>query len=288
MSIKKLIRKSNIAAAMLLLFVISGCNGDKKFTDSIGENRDSSEITETQKKEVSKSKFPLGIQALQAAYPDFIGENAYEDGKLILKDGTVIVYDDGTKKGFEETLDNCDIEDMFTPIYEVNTPPAYQFDPGRQRNEELFKKMYGNNESAVRNNLVSVKWIGETVKFNSQNGAADSLRAVAAELEHHPELHRYLKSSGTFLWRPVRGTSRLSAHSYGIAFDVGVEHADYWRWKNPGANENSKVNYVNKIPHELVEIFERHGFIWGGAWYHFDTMHFEFRPDLLIYRDLNR
>ena len=32
---------------------------------------------------------------------------------------------------------------------------------------------------------------------------------------------------------------------------------------------------------KIVEIFERHGFIWGGKWYHYDTMHFEYRPELL-------
>jgi peptidoglycan L-alanyl-D-glutamate endopeptidase CwlK len=31
-----------------------------------------------------------------------------------------------------------------------------------------------------------------------------------------------------------------------------------------------------------VTIFENHGFIWGGKWYHFDTMHFEYRPELLV------
>jgi hypothetical protein len=30
-----------------------------------------------------------------------------------------------------------------------------------------------------------------------------------------------------------------------------------------------------------VRVFEKHGFIWGGAWYHYDTMHFEYRPELL-------
>jgi hypothetical protein len=30
-----------------------------------------------------------------------------------------------------------------------------------------------------------------------------------------------------------------------------------------------------------VDIFERHGFIWGGKWAHYDTMHFEYRPELL-------
>jgi hypothetical protein len=34
----------------------------------------------------------------------------------------------------------------------------------------------------------------------------------------------------------------------------------------------------------VVEIFERHGFVWGGRWSWFDTMHFEFRPELLCAR----
>jgi D-alanyl-D-alanine carboxypeptidase len=24
------------------------------------------------------------------------------------------------------------------------------------------------------------------------------------------------------------------------------------------------------MPQEIVDIFERHGFIWGGKWYHYD------------------
>ena len=31
----------------------------------------------------------------------------------------------------------------------------------------------------------------------------------------------------------------------------------------------------------LVTVFENHGFIWGGKWRHYDTMHFEYRPELL-------
>jgi hypothetical protein len=42
------------------------------------------------------------------------------------------------------------------------------------------------------------------------------------------------------------------------------------------------IVYRNRMPAEIVAIFEKHGFIWGGKWYHFDTMHFEFRPELLV------
>ena len=35
------------------------------------------------------------------------------------------------------------------------------------------------------------------------------------------------------------------------------------------------------MPQNLIDIFEKHGFIWGGRWYHYDTMHFEYRPEVL-------
>ena len=44
---------------------------------------------------------------------------------------------------------------------------------------------------------------------------------------------------------------------------------------------NGLLAYRNRMPKEIVDIFERHGFIWGGKWYHYDTMHFEYRPELL-------
>ena len=141
--------------------------------------------------------------------------------------------------------------------------------------------MYGASAAEVRKKLISIPWFGEKVQFTKVNGAADSLRAVAAELAKHPELRSYLKSSGTFLWRKVRGANRQSAHSYGMTIDIGVAKSDYWLWKNPKKGETDHIVYANRFPKELVLIFEKHGFIWGGRWYHYDTMHFEFRPEIL-------
>ena len=47
----------------------------------------------------------------------------------------------------------------------------------------------------------------------------------------------------------------------------------------PGAD--GLYHWSNKIPAEIIAAFEKHGFIWGGRWYHYDTMHFEYRPELL-------
>ncbi len=77
----------------------------------------------------------------------------------------------------------------------------------------------------------------------------------------------------------IAGTSRVSAHGSGIAIDIAVEQTDYWRWG--GKASGGRIAYKNRIPLEIVHIFERHGFIWGGRWSHYDTMHFEYRPELL-------
>jgi hypothetical protein len=89
--------------------------------------------------------------------------------------------------------------------------------------------------------------------------------------------------AGTFSYRTIAGTNRLSPHSFGIAIDIDITYADYWRWDiDEGDGDNGELRYRNRIPMEIVEIFEKNGFIWGGKWYHYDTMHFEYRPELLV------
>lgn len=222
------------------------------------------------------------VTALLEAYPDFIVE--VKENTIVFNDGTTMPFDDGEEKDFETKLDNSDAEDMFFVKYRRDSlPPEYLADAGRSRCEELFKKMYGSSPSSVQKNLVSVPWFGKNIKFTSINGAAEQLKKVADEISRHPELMKFIDCSGTFYWRPVRGAKRMSAHSYGIAIDIAVKYSDYWLWKNPKASETSEIQYANRIPEKLVEIFEKNGFIWGGAWYHFDTMHFEYRPEIIAY-----
>jgi hypothetical protein len=214
-------------------------------------------------------------------YPDFV--KGYEDNHLLLADGSTILYDDKKEKSFIERMDKPDVEDMFSQPYDTSVwLPTRNYDPGRVRNEELLKYMYGKNEAEARKGLVRVKWFKQQILFSGMNGAADSLWAVAKELAQLPASYqKYFNNSSTFYWRTVRGSNRLSAHSFGIAIDINTKFSDYWRWKNPGKGEEDSLKYTNRIPKEIIQIFEKHGFIAGARWYHFDTMHFEFRPDLL-------
>ena len=59
----------------------------------------------------------------------------------------------------------------------------------------------------------------------------------------------------------------------------------YWQWS--GCKEGKACTYPQALRQDailkrMVAVFEKHGFIWGGKWYHYDSVHFEYRPELLI------
>ncbi len=229
---------------------------------------------------IQQDTIPFGARALIASFPGIVTE--YRGNAIYFHDGSTVVYDDGEQKDFVQMLDNPDVEDMFAWKYSKDSIPAYLSDPGRGRCEALYKKIYGATAQEVYSHLVGVEWFGQRIKVTSVNGVNVQLEKVAAELATHPELTKYLSGASTYYWREVRGAHRLSAHSYGIAVDINTSYSDYWLWAFGKVPETQKIGYKNRIPLEIVEIFEKHGFIWGGRWYHFDTMHFEYRPELLF------
>jgi hypothetical protein len=225
---------------------------------------------------------------LLAAYPDLL--SGIDGNWLIWKDGTRMPLDDGAGvKSFADWLERPDIEDMFAKPYPAGAaagPPAADHDPGRARNTAFFDKMYGDcRRGEVERRLVEVVWLpsksGQRLRITSINGVAERLSAVSRALDALPRrFDVYLApSAGTFNCRVIAGTSRVSAHGHGIAIDIALGEADYWRWGKPATD--GRYRWRNRIPQEIVEIFESNGFIWGGRWHHYDTMHFEYRPELL-------
>jgi hypothetical protein len=227
------------------------------------------------------------VAALVRAYPDFL--ERIEGNDLIWRDGTRMPIDDHKPaKTLDMMLDQPDLKDMFSMPYlagEKGVPPALDFDPGRVRYLPLFNRMYGDcARGGVTRNLVDVVWLptqyGKHLKFSNINGAAAALQKVSAELDKLPRsFSDYLiPPAGTYNCRPIAGTDRASPHGLGIAIDISTAKSDYWLWSN--AREGGRIPYRNSIPWQIVDVFEQHGFIWGGKWYHYDTMHFEFRPEI--------
>ena len=225
------------------------------------------------------------LDALVASYPDHL--SGYENDTLIWKNGARMPVSDGVaNKSFEQLLDRPSIRDQFAQPYPVGVaprPPARNEDPGRFRNEPFFTAMYGNcRKGDVTPHLRRVAWLprhgGGSVLVTEKNGVADKIAAISREIYALPQLAKYAAASaGTYSCRSIARTRRLSFHSYGAAIDLNLRFSDYWLWK---ANTDVPA-WRNRIPAAIVEIFERHGFIWGGKWYHYDTMHFEYRPELV-------
>jgi D-alanyl-D-alanine carboxypeptidase len=224
------------------------------------------------------------IEALVAAYPDFLAGS--EGNVLLWKDGTRMRISDGrTGKSFQQLLDHPDIKDQFAFPYPLGIElkrPTDNEDPGRIRFQPFFQKMYGDcRKGEVTRHLKAVRWLnGTTVMATTVNGVADRLAAVARDLEKLPTaLTRFVvPSAGTYKCRTIAKTQRLSVHAYGAAIDVNARYGDYWLWPH---DSKHPMRWKNRIPLAIVEVFERHGFIWGGKWYHYDTMHFEYRPELI-------
>lgn len=231
---------------------------------------------------------PPAAQKLINAYPNFI--SGYANNQIVFKDGAKLTWDDGIQnKTWQQVLDHPDLKDMFQQEYpkgELKTAPAVNSDPGRIRNEAFFMKLYGSTKKQVESNLTTITWcpklVGQKIVVTRINGVDKQLMKISAELDTHPELKKYLTNiGGTFNWRNIKGTNRPSMHSFGMTIDINTAYSDYWQWACNCTAENTAVKYHNRIPQLIVDTFEKYGFIWGGKWYHYDTMHFEYRPELL-------
>ena len=90
------------------------------------------------------------------------------------------------------------------------------------------------------------------------------LRAALTEIENTPGLADQIHPSeyaGCYYPRFIAGTTVLSNHSFGLAFDINV----------PGNQRGTP----GEIDRTVVSIFQKWGFTWGGTWSYTDPMHFE-------------
>jgi peptidoglycan L-alanyl-D-glutamate endopeptidase CwlK len=225
-------------------------------------------------------------QCYSNAYPKLIQEA--NDSMILFYNGTSLPYKTSTAKtSWDDKINNSDLEMQLSQNYDaggIQTPPPYLFDPGRLRYQPFFQAIYGKDQKAIEKNLVNIDWptLKGSIKLpvNKVNNVDKKLYAIGREIAKLPKSDRiWAQGATTYCYRVIKDTDRLSMHSFGIAIDLAPDTTQYWKDEAP--NEMDKIGYKNTMPMSIVRIFEKHGFIWGGRWYHYDTMHFEYRPELL-------
>ncbi len=123
----------------------------------------------------------------------------------------------------------------------------------------------------------------------------EELAAIERDLKDQaasdPSLADWIDSIGrvdSFAWRSIAGTASRSMHSYGMAIDIvpAKSRGRTWYWLDA---RNAGLSWYDlprseriPVPDKVVRTFEHYGFVWGGKWFNWDLVHFEYRPDILI------
>jgi len=271
--------KKRLLWALIIGMVLSGCT-----VKPDDEDPDPEQITET----VYTVTLKRDILVMMLAYPDLVTGVQLIDKQpyLTLSSGKTLRYDDGLAKTYDEKINNADLQDMLEQLYPLTDATGIadeNNDPGRFRVYAFFDELFGSTKEVTYGNLVKVTYGSQSLKFTKINNSAAALQAAsdeaAALVATDASVGAYLyPSSGTYNYRVISGTTILSMHAYGIALDMKYNNQDYWQWADPIKAQARIVNY----PKALVKIFENHGFIWGGKWNHFDTVHYEYRPELIL------
>lgn len=272
-------KRLSIFVILICLFTIAGCKKDQPVS-SITFNAPVSAYNTAMKRD---------ILCLMLVYPGYVVdvEKKSDDRVyIIMESGKQILYDDKKTKSYAQKLYNCDLQDMMEQVYplsEVKDLMPQDFDPGRFRAYDLFKEVYGSSKKQVQSNLISVNCSYTHLLFNRNNNAANALKAAMEKVTLLSQKRKGLYAfvfpvGGTFNYRYIAGTNLLSVHSFGTAIDLAVNKHDYWKW----ATREQGQKRLEAYPKEIVQIFEENNFIWGGKWGHFDLMHYEYRPELIL------
>jgi hypothetical protein len=250
------------------------------------------------------------LRAYQTAYPDRVEAVAFRDGDWTIRvNGTWFYWANG--RLLPEKARSA--WERFAPVrlYRYETGP-YRIPHVPDSSEELLADwinlppetlprrhngflgvLYGAlSAGQAREIMVNVRWFGFSVRVHPI--MVGPLRAVERDtreiLADAPEVLAFLRGlvhvDGQ-LWRPIAGTRSLSYHSYGTAIDLIPARYNgqfsYWRWAaEAGVTKwwDLRIDQRWLPPMKLVEIFERHGFVWGGRWLFFDSIHMEYRPEI--------
>lgn len=249
------------------------------------------------------------------AYPELVGKPEWDES---LKDWTLTVRGSrfayaqgrwmpsdraGSWSGYRAYVDSIYPWKLIDPgllpkplIEHLRAQPARQKDAPPTEGRFAYALYGGRTRAAVSARQVRLDFLG--TKVNVHELCAPALERVAGQIaaaaKASPEVKAFVDSIGSvgaFNWREIRGQKELSRHSFGIAVDIlpkgWTTKSVYWQWDLAKGLDWAVQPLAARWspPEEVIDIFEANGFIWGGKWLVYDTMHFEYRPEILRLRE---
>lgn len=252
------------------------------------------------------------LHALQLAYPHRIVEISQIDDDWLLEftGGEQLYYAEGRflPENLRDQWEDYDPITFYSyprdlPEWQPPSPEDKQRyaailerrrDRPPRRHPSLYNAIWrAYDESSAYSQVKSIYFLG--LQTMVHRDLLSVLASVEAELRMQAQDDRELaifieQLAGIegYSYRPVAATSSLSFHSYGAAIDVIPRSyngtSPYWLWASQWNEKWYTMPYEERFmpPQSFVRIFEQHGFIWGGKWTLFDTIHFEYRPEILL------
>ncbi|MDR0504132.1 MAG: M15 family metallopeptidase [Treponema sp.] len=256
------------------------------------------------------------MRSIASAYPDKVEQIEFrnEDWAILLKD-TWYYYAEG--KLLPEFLVEQADEFRRQPFYhyEKDLPPwkeptpemaarynnwtANRVNITTRRSTHLYDAIWGiSSRSEADAMMIRHTFLGKplTVHKDILDKLILAENDIVTAAKTKPVIQRWINSINkieSYNWRNIAESQNRSNHSYGLAIDIlpksfgGKE--TYWLW----TSQNKKTDWWSipynqryHQPDEVIKIFEKHGFIWGGKWPEYDTMHFEYRPEILLYNGI--
>ena len=251
------------------------------------------------------------MRALAEAYPEKIERVEYRDGDwAVLMEGKWYFYSDNRLLP-EELLP---MKENYSPqsFYEYFTQlPEWRAHEGEaaermknilqerrrnppRRDSSFFDTIWNaRNSNEAYGNLVKINFLGKSL--NVHKDLAERFAKVEARIneaaKNDPALRYWINNIGSvsaWNWRNVAATVSRSFHAYAVAVDIlPKNHRNlhtYWLWSADTTKEWYNIPYSQRWhpPDAVIMAFEAYGFCWGGKWQLFDTMHFEYRPEIML------
>jgi len=236
------------------------------------------------------------VDAFLQAYRPLIDSVTYTDDDVtFIMGGRPIHFRDGRMLG-EERLD--EVEEFDPIFYRYSLDPLVAPPPLTNLptySTDYLEALFGRAEDQVRRNCRSLSFLDHNLFVNDI--ILEPLRGVEREIQdaarRDPEVAQWLAELNvaySFLFRDIAKSRTRSLHGFGLALDLVPRSYGgrqvYWQWSRVQDREGwyrIPLSQRWSPPQEVIEAFEHHGFVWGGKWSRFDTVHFEYRPEILLY-----